>query len=497
MSWINIRKSFITWGLLTIISYIYIVGLYAEPTDTEIADVPTNIETSTPSTSPESQSQQQHENTSETPINEQQEMQEVVKETENAKPVSDVNATVDTETSNSESEKVDPIAKNINAEEEQHETHEETDIDQTFHDHELLIDGEDDDDDDDSYYEYTDDDDDDDENEETHEHGSQVDPIFEGIAYDRPAHLRPREGGADPGYLQLVLDEQNFNQLMDNNFRNPRESQTHLEKQDEKAQTNGIFVMCYVQSEDELEKRFNRAVQLGEGVYVPLHQMTDFGRHKDFTRGNPALQDVQLSVNHFVSSISEWEPTYFETVKNLKEKTNLKVGGIWFGPPDFEKINEILTQNPNVFDGVYLNWEDGEGSCMNNFGKPPKSTKDGQQTYWANKPTFFFRYYMGGQDSDTCRLPDGRSYIRDIPANAGRELALPDGVTPVFPCFSGNEGLCYKAFSNYIEAACDSTLQRYSFAIYDRYSDRMRLMLEEGCKNIGLPVPPMDFVGAA
>lgn len=103
---------------------------------------------------------------------------------------------------------------------------------------------------------------------------------------------------------------------------------------------------------------------------------------------------------------------------------------------------------------------------------------------------------MGGQDSDVCRLPDGRSYIRDIPANAGRELPVPDGVTPVFPCFGGNEGLCYKAFSKFIEAACDTTLQRYSFAIYDRYSDRMKLMLEEGCKNIGLPVPEMDFVGA-
>ena len=76
------------------------------------------------------------------------------------------------------------------------------------------------------------------------------------------------------------------------------------------------------------------------------------------------------------------------------------------------------------------------------------------------------------------------------------ELTLPDNVTPVFPCFAGNEGLCYKAFSKFLDAACDSSLQRYSFAIYDRYSDRMRLMLEEGCKNMGRPVPAMDFVGA-
>lgn len=141
---------------------------------------------------------------------------------------------------------------------------------------------------------------------------------------------------------------------------------------------------------------------------------------------------------------------------------------------------------------------------------------------------------MGGQDGDVCKLPDGQSYIRDVPVNVGRgksclaiiharvnmvlidtsnavnatptatfecfwivaDLTLPDGVSPVFPCYGGNEGLCYKAFSKFIEAACDSKLQRYSFAIYDRYSDRMRLMLEEGCKNLGVPVPAMDFIGA-
>lgn len=54
------------------------------------------------------------------------------------------------------------------------------------------------------------------------------------------------------------------------------------------------------------------------------------------------------------------------------------------------------------------------------FGRPPKSNADGTKTYWADKPDFFFRYFMGGQDADVCKIADGRSYIRDVPVNVGR-----------------------------------------------------------------------------
>lgn len=339
------------------------------------------------------------------------------------------------------------------------------------------------------------------EKEEHHHVGPQarIQQIFVGIAYELPVHLRPREGGADPGYLQLVLDEKTFNELMNYN-PNTEVTEDDAEKAvddaEKKPQNNGAFMVCYVKEADELEERFGRAVELGEGVYIPLQRMTDFARHKDFTLGNPGVQDVQLSTEHYNASLSDWDQAYFDRVKELKTKTHLKVGGMWIGPPDYEKIDRLLKQHPDIFEGIYFNWEDGEGSCMNNLGRPPKLNAEGKKTYWADKPDFFFRYYMGGQDGDVCKISDGRSYVRDVPVNIGRDLTLPDGVSPVFPCFAGNEGLCYKAFSRFLEAACDSNLQRYSFAIYDRYSDRMRLMLEEGCKNLGLPVPAMDFVGA-
>lgn len=353
-----------------------------------------------------------------------------------------------------------------------------------------------------------DDDDDDDENDEEDEENEEQqstqlayteEPFFVGVAYDLPIQLRPREGGGDPGYLKLILDETVYNDLL-NTIKNDAEEDNDAQNQppavEKKPQKNGVFLMCYVKDPEEFEKRFDRALSLGEGVYVPLQRMTDFARHRDFTVGNPGMQDVQLSNDHYTSSITEWDEKYFNKLKKLKKKTGLKIGGMWFGPPDYEAIDRLLKQYPDVFDGVYFNWEDGQGSCMNNLGRPPKLNADGTKTYWADKPEFFFRYFMGGQDGDVCKIADGRSYIRDVPVNVGRELTLPDGVSPVFPCFGGNEGFCYKAFSKFLEAACDSNLQRYSFARYDRYSDRMRLMLEEGCKNLGLPVPAMDFVGA-
>ncbi|OEH76725.1 hypothetical protein cyc_04866 [Cyclospora cayetanensis] len=344
---------------------------------------------------------------------------------------------------------------------------------------------------------------------ESNENQWHISHLFVGTAYELPVHLRPREGGADPGYLKLVLDEKVFNALLSNGLQQ-RDADAEEEESDGRAtaaeaaetwdpkkgpQKNGVYMVCFVRDEHELEMRFERAMELGEGVYVPLQRMTDFGRHKDYTRGNPGIQETQLSAAHYASALSDWGESYFSKLKELKEKSKLKVAAMLIGYPNYEVLDKYMKKYPGLFDGVYFNWEDGESACMNNLGRPPKTNKSGENTYWADKPDFFFRYFMGGQDGGVCMLKDGRNYIRDVPVNVGRELALPDNVLPVFPCFSGNEGICYKAFSKYIEAACDDKLQRYSFAIYDRHSDRMRLMLEEGCKNINQKVPQMDFVG--
>lgn len=190
-----------------------------------------------------------------------------------------------------------------------------------------------------------------------------------GIAYELPVQLRPREGGSDPGYLQLMLDEKAFNELLNrhpNAEEEDDEAQKQHEEKEKRPKTNGVFMVCYVKEAYELETRFERALELGEGVYVPLQHITDFARHKDFTLGNPGVQDVQLSADHYNSAITDWDQAYFDRVKELKKKTQLKVGGMWIGPPDYANLDRLLKQNPDIFDGVYFDWEDGQGACMNN-----------------------------------------------------------------------------------------------------------------------------------
>lgn len=207
------------------------------------------------------------------------------------------------------------------------------------------------------------------EEEENEEHHDYFQHVFIGVAYDLPVQLRPREGGSDPGYLQLMLDEKAFNDLMNRsvNAEDPEAAaQNQSAETQKKPQANGVFSVCYIKDLKELEVRFQRAVELGEGVYVPMQQMTDFSRHKDFSRGNPGVQDVQLPNDHYASAISDWDAAFFDAVREQKQKTQLKVGGIWFGPPNYEKIDSLLKQNPELFDGVYFDWEDGQGACMNN-----------------------------------------------------------------------------------------------------------------------------------
>lgn len=295
-----------------------------------------------------------------------------------------------------------------------------------------------------------DEDEDDDEEDEDEEDLDDMDYLFAGVSYDLPIQLRPREGGADPGYLQMIMTERAFSVLLSTNPNAPPEEANRVPKENEKKpQTNGVYVMCFVKDEKELPARFEKAVELGQGVYVPLQKMTDFARHKDYTVGNPGVQEVQLSAAHYAQAKQNWNQRYFDTIKDLKEKTKLKIAGMWLGPPDYEQIDRLMKQNKNLFEGVYLNWEDGEKACMNNvrfqllhyhsnnsfyskhqeiswcvlpvqFGRPPQTNAAGAKTYWASTPGFFFRYYMGGQDGDVCALADGRSYIRDAPVNAGR-----------------------------------------------------------------------------
>ncbi|PFH36157.1 hypothetical protein BESB_043490 [Besnoitia besnoiti] len=177
--------------------------------------------------------------------------------------------------------------------------------------------------------------------------------------------------------------------------------------------SNGVFSYCYTTAQADILERCSQAATLGVGVYIPIVNMTDFGRHNDAEIGNPAVQEVSLSPEHYTSVRQEFSADWFDTIAELKNRTRLSVGGLWFGPPDFDRMSGIMRNYPNLFDGVVVDWDSGKGACMSKLKTPPHFSRNGHQNSWWNPKTFFMRYYIGGQDVEVCRLPDRTPYTTE------------------------------------------------------------------------------------
>ncbi|CBZ50518.1 conserved hypothetical protein [Neospora caninum Liverpool] len=201
-------------------------------------------------------------------------------------------------------------------------------------------------------------------------------------------------------------------------------------------ENNGVFSYCYTTEQADLLERCAQAATLGVGVYIPIVNMTDFSRHTNAEIGNPAVQAVSIPPQHYKAARQDFTSEWFQTIAELKNRTRLRVGGLWFGPPDFDRMSEVLSKYPGLFDGFLVDWDSGEGACMSKLKRPPRFNRNGRQNGWWNK-SFFMRYYAGGQDVNTCRLPDrtpytaepfvnnnlrGKILLNDTCAALGREL---------------------------------------------------------------------------
>ncbi|PFH36156.1 hypothetical protein BESB_043480 [Besnoitia besnoiti] len=326
-------------------------------------------------------------------------------------------------------------------------------------------------------------------------------------AYDIPEQLRRRIEGDDPLYYNLVIEERLYlmeppvgayreqrDESPESDEISPAEEPSHVDSAEQYAQKNGVYAMCYARNEDEIWQRCAAASEAAEGVYIQMHEMMDFGRLVDPDEVDPSTVTASLSEDHYQRTLRDLGTSWFAAIKEMKAATGLRVAGIWFGPPDFDKIDAVLKENPGVFEGVYVDWEDGVGACVDKIERPPRTTTKGEPTWWADKPDFFFRYYMGGQDASTCLLQDMSPYSFDSYVRADREMKIPEEWVPSFPCFAGHQGRCYRAFRANIAASCDAAQQRFIFAPYERTSDKLLTMFREGCKAVGYGVPPHDVV---
>ncbi|ESS29835.1 hypothetical protein TGDOM2_320280 [Toxoplasma gondii GAB2-2007-GAL-DOM2] len=176
---------------------------------------------------------------------------------------------------------------------------------------------------------------------------------------------------------------------------------------------NGVFSYCYTTEKADILERCAQAATLGDGVYIPIVNMTDFGRHNNAELGNPAVQTVSIPPQHYTLARQDLPPEWFETIAELKNRTHLRVGGLWFGPPDFDRMSAVLREYPGLLDGFLVDWDSGEGACMSKIKRPPRFSRNGRQNGWWNPKSFFMRYYTGGQDVDVCRLPDRTPYTAE------------------------------------------------------------------------------------
>lgn len=211
-------------------------------------------------------------------------------------------------------------------------------------------------------------------------------------AFDVPEQLRRRIEGDDPMYYNLVLEERLY--LMDSQAVPPADQDgadgegARRQVEDPSsllvAKKNGVYAVCYARTEDDVWERCAHAAEAAEGIYIQMHEMTDFGRMVDPEEGvDPSTVKAELTADHYTRSLRDLGKSWFGNIKDMKEMTGLKVAGIWFGPPDFERMDALLKKYPDVFDGIYVDWEDGVGAC------PDKVGVNGHSTPVPNGPSFF------------------------------------------------------------------------------------------------------------
>eukprot|EP00922_Rhytidocystis_sp_ex-Travisia-forbesii_P050418 GHVS01074952.1.p1 GENE.GHVS01074952.1~~GHVS01074952.1.p1 ORF type:complete len:382 (+),score=43.49 GHVS01074952.1:183-1328(+) len=230
-----------------------------------------------------------------------------------------------------------------------------------------------------------------------------------------------------------------------------------------KRAPSGVRAMCYSLGGPQILERCRKAGNWGNGVLIQMN-------------------DAQ---NDFLEFGTEW----YESVKQLKKNEGLEVTGIFFGAPDWNLLRYLLEKYEGVFDKVQINVEGREGACITQL----KSLADSGIT----KKGVPISYLAKGEDPDRCKTSQGFRSEWDLFVNhSDRDLKIPEGIAVEFPCYDGNEGRCFRAFTNYRETACDVRKQRYVFAPYDKASNRMLHLYNEACLGDGINLPAHDVVQA-
>lgn len=236
-------------------------------------------------------------------------------------------------------------------------------------------------------------------------------------AFDIPEQLRRRIEGDDPMYYNLILEERLY--LMD---AHTDEGEGGARKQAEDpnsllvAKKNGVYAVCYARSEEDIWDRCAHAAEAAEGIYIQMQDMTDFGRTVDPDEGvDPSTVKAALTEEHYTRALRDLGKSWFNNIKDMKDMTGLKVAGIWFGPPDYDKIDALLKKYPDVFDGIYVNWEDGVGACVDKVSE--ENHKTTSLTTLPKKDFFLYLSFLPSLKSSrdpSSRMRDRRFIVLEF-----------------------------------------------------------------------------------
>lgn len=236
-----------------------------------------------------------------------------------------------------------------------------------------------------------------------------------------------------------------------------------------------IYVHCYPFNEKQIVEKCSAAKDLyAAGVYIPMM--------------------MEIQVKH--------ERSWYAEIRRLKRITNLSVIGISYENPKWDLITDILLSNPQLFDGVLIEWA-GVNACISNMDPPTveqleivkEKTRYGILRYFVNEQNFLL---CGSIPIDFVATHEYVSLkdIADIRNSLESSLkkttgfSFPSYIQPVFGCMGGHEGFCFKAFRNTPKLAC-SPWQRYIFNPYEYVGGRMLHMLNESCHGL----PEFDLYG--
>lgn len=113
-------------------------------------------------------------------------------------------------------------------------------------------------------------------------------------------------------------------------------------------------------------------------------------------------------------------------------------------------VFQILMENKGVFAGVMIEWV-GPDACVS-VGDGPSVNHLHLIEMATTKR--ILRYFVREQDFGHCHTENPIFLGPNSLVNG--TLPFPKEMQPVFSCFAGQEGLCFKSFHKYPEEACST-----------------------------------------